>query len=84
MPLSGRVAPGVRYPLDVSAGDFVVGVASVLFCAQATPDSVSAATAAISVLVACFMTRSLVGLELKRRAIGLGGWPAFGGFGATP
>ena len=66
-PLSEWVTAGVPYPLVlvVAAGDFVVGVASVLLlCAKAPPDNVSAATAAINVLVALFMTCfSLVGLE---------------------
>jgi hypothetical protein len=33
VPLSELVAPGVPYPLVAAAGDTVLGVASVLFCA---------------------------------------------------
>jgi hypothetical protein len=78
MPLSELVAPGVPYPLvAAAAGDTVLGVASVLLlCAYAPADSVSAATAAMNVLVALIITRSsLIGLKLQRkRSIRIRAW----------
>lgn len=74
IPLSELVVPGVPYPLFESfvsfAGPAVLPwpPAPPAACAYAPPDKASAATAAMSVLVAFFMIRSsLIELESRRR-----------------